>query len=187
MKWEWDVHSWEVTIYEWSSPAAWTSNELKCEGVAKGTTCYTVQHKVNNRYLDAHESENQDFRAVTRPGQDDSSQKWKLIWAATGKQRTEETLPNGNYEMMQMGTGRYLDAYESSQFDWRATTRPPQGNDSQEWTLTRSTGSIYSIQHKVNSRYLDAYEHSKFDYQVTTAAWQGNDSQKWIISETPCS
>merc|ERR1711879_385001 len=49
---------------------------------------YTIQQKVNNRYLDAHESGG--FGAVTRTWEGNDSQKWKLTYVAGGSGRRLE-------------------------------------------------------------------------------------------------
>ena len=39
---------------------------------------YTIRQKSNGRFLDAHEIAGQDFRLVTRPAQNNDTQRWEL-------------------------------------------------------------------------------------------------------------
>merc|ERR1712173_420768 len=82
--------------------------------------------KVNNRYLDAHESG--EFGAVTRAAQGNDSQKWLL------------TQVGNYYTIQQKVNNRYLDAYEDNSNDFGAVTRTAQNNDSQKWKLTYVAG-----------------------------------------------
>ncbi|MEM7114810.1 MAG: RICIN domain-containing protein [Chloroflexota bacterium] len=87
------------------------------------------------------------------------------------------------YYIRQKVNGRFLDAYETSGGDYRATTRPEQRNSSQQWRLTKKGNGSYSIQQRVNGRFLDAYETRGSDFQVTTRPNQGNSSQQWRLTK----
>ena len=45
-------------------------------------------------------------------------------------------LANGTYTVRQKSSGRFLDAHEIADEDFRLVTRPAQNNDTQRWTLT---------------------------------------------------
>jgi hypothetical protein len=134
---------------------------------------YTIQQKVNNRYLDAHTSGGYDV--VTRTPQNNDTQLWIL-----------SIQPDNTYTIQHKENNRYLDAWmiidSNCQNDCGVTTRPEQNNDTQLWILTKQSDNTYTIQHKVNDRYLDAYTSS--GYEVTTRPEQNNDSQLWILTLT---
>ena len=105
---------------------------------------YTIQQRSNMRYLDAHESGN-DNSAVTRTSQDDESQKWVITYAG-----------RNTYTIQQSSSLRYLDAHESGS-DYSAVTRPAQNNDSQKWIITKIGADTYTLQQKSTRRFLDAH------------------------------
>ena len=72
--------------------------------------------------MDAHEDDNNDFAAVTRPAQNNNSQLWIVV--ATG---------DGSHTMRQLRNGRFLDAHELEANDFGAVTRTAQNNDTQRW------------------------------------------------------
>src|SRR6478735_11541180 len=77
----------------------------------------TVRQRSSGRFLDAHENSANDFRLVTRPPQNNTSQRWQLMLAGylvTARQKVN---------------GRFLDAYESDANGFRLVTRPGQDND----------------------------------------------------------
>jgi hypothetical protein len=85
---------------------------------------YTVQQKSSGRFLDAHESSSRDYAVVTRPSQNNDTQRWCL-----------NQLFGGRY-MRQISSSRFLDAYEISSRNYAAVTRSLQGSRTQQWTLT---------------------------------------------------
>ena len=147
----------------------WTNKDWDNYLINPTTGTYTIQQKVNDRYLDAYGTSSSDYRAATRTIQKNDSQKWII-----------KRLSGDEYTIQQKVNDRYLDAYETSSSDYRAATRTIQKNDSQKWIIKRLSGDEYTIQQKVNDRYLDAYENNSFDVVTRTA--QNNDSQKWILT-----
>jgi len=85
---------------------------------------YTIQQTNTMRFLDAGEDAYNDYRAVTRPGQDNDSQKWVIT-----------ATVDGAYTIQQKVNMKFLDAYEDSYNDYRAAMREAQDNDSQKWLL----------------------------------------------------
>jgi protease II len=85
---------------------------------------YTIQQASNGRYVDAYESDGQDFRLVTREAQDNDSQRWVLLPSAAG-----------SFTIQQLVNARFVDAHEDSAHDFSVVTRPAQNNDSQRWIL----------------------------------------------------
>lgn len=132
---------------------------------------FTIQQKSNNRYLDAYQSSNRDFEVVTRPSQNNNTQRWELT-------------PIGRvFAIRQASTGRYLDAYQSSSKDFSAVTRTPQNNDTQLWVVTHLDPTLgrYTIQQLSSGRFLDAHTNSAKDFDVVTRAAQSNDTQNWSL------
>ena len=129
----------------------------------------TVRQRSSGRFLDAHENSANDFRLVTRPPQNNTSQRWQLMlsgYLVTARQKVN---------------GRFLDAYESDANGFRLVTRPGQDNDSQRWVLRPAGGGSYTVQQLVNGRYVDAHEDATKDFAVVTRPAQNNDSQRWIF------
>ncbi|WP_432992237.1 RICIN domain-containing protein [Dactylosporangium sp. CA-233914] len=120
--------------------------------------------------LDAHEISSMDFQVVTRPPQNDNTQKWWLT-----------NVGGGLYTLVQASSGRYLDAHEIAELDYRVVTRPQQNNDTQLWRLQDYGGAFYTIQQASSGRYLDAYQSPAQDFRAVTRPWSGANSQVWRI------
>lgn len=131
---------------------------------------YTIQQASNNRFVDAHESESQDFRLVTRDPQNNDTQRWIIT-----------PVGRNEYTIQQRSNSRYVDAHESSNQDYRLVTRTQQNNNTQRWIIRSAGRGTYTIQQKSNGRYVDAHEHSGEDYRLVTRTWQNNNTQRWII------
>ena len=142
-------------------------------GALLETGVYTIRQKINGRFLDAHENDedDNDFSAVTRTYQENDSQKWVI-----------QATDDGSYRIRQKINGRFLDAYENSN-DFSAVTRPYQENDSQKWVIQATDGGAYRISQKINGRFLDAHENDEDDndFSAVTRTYKENDSQKWVI------
>jgi hypothetical protein len=74
--------------------------------------------------VDAHENEANDFRLVTRPAQNNDSQRWQL---------THEGYDV--YTVQQQSNRRFVDAHENEANDFRLVTRLVQNNDTQRWMI----------------------------------------------------
>ncbi len=139
---------------------------LPTEGV------FTIRQKSSGRFLDAHEIEEKDFRLVTRPAQDDDTQRWLLRPVAA-----VHTIRHKN-------SGRFLDADQFGFGGFRAVTRPATSDDAQRWIVTRiSIGSV-TLRELSNNRFLDAYEVAEQDFAALTRPAADNDSQRWFMSST---
>ncbi|KQX61212.1 hypothetical protein ASD48_28935 [Streptomyces sp. Root1310] len=130
----------------------------------------TITQADTNRFLDAHEIESLDYRVVTRPFQNNSTQHWVLT-----------DLSNGLSTIQQESNGRYLDAYQGSGDDYRVVTRTAENDATQAWIILPSANGTYTIQEASNSRYLDAYELTSQDFQVVTRPWKNADEERWRI------
>ena len=131
---------------------------------------YTIQQKSNGQYMDAHEDSANDFSTVTRPAQNNDSQRWII-----------SPLGDDTYTIQQKSNGRYMDAHEDSENDFSAVTRSAQNNDSQRWIILPLGNDTYTIQQKCNGQYLDASENSGNDFSAVTRPAQNDDSQRWVI------
>ena len=138
---------------------------------ASAQTIVTIQQVSNNRYVDAHEHAGEDFRVVTRPAQNNDTQRWIM---------TQVSGPI--YTFQQVSNGRYLDAHEHSGEDFRLVTRPAQNNTTQQWLVIDQGNNIYTIQQVSNGRFVDAHEHSGEDYRLVTRTAQNNATQQWRIT-----
>lgn len=133
---------------------------------------YTIQQKSNSRFVDAHESANNDFNVVTRTAQNNNTQRW--VFTPAGQVCTVQQASNG----------RFVDAHESSSNDFNVVTRPAQNNDTQRWVLRPVPDrlSSYTIQQLRNGRFLDAYVTSDKDFSAVTRTAQNNDTQRWTLN-----
>lgn len=132
---------------------------------------YTIQQKSNKRFMDAHELSNKDFSVVTRPAQNNNTQRWSLTPVGTV------------YTIQQRSNGRFMDAHTSATKDFSIVTRTAQNNDTQRWVAIPSPYhlSTYTFQQLYNGRFMDAHESSGHDYSAVTRTAQNNNSQRWIV------
>ena len=165
---------------------------------------HTVQQVSSGRFLDAHDDSAEDYSAVTRTDEGNDTQRWVAMPVATDATAGEPALapastPDGRaasgigvpdqppppgiptYLLRQLGSGRFLDAHESSANDYSAVTRTAQANDTQRWVVA-AEGDTYTIVQLSTSRFLDAYESSANDYSAVTRTAQGNDTQRWTFT-----
>jgi hypothetical protein len=130
---------------------------------------YTIRQKSNGRFVDAHESADQDFRLVTRPAQNNDTQRWLL-----------GEVGANIFTIRQRSNGRFVDAHESADQDFRLVTRPAQNNDTQRWIFS-PVGGVYTIRQRSNLRYVDAHESADQDFRLVTRPAQNNDTQRWVV------
>lgn len=130
---------------------------------------YTIQQQSNNRFVDAHEHSGKDFGVVTRPAQNNSTQRW--IISPVG----------GIYTIQQKSNNRFVDAHEHSGKDFGLVTRPAQNNATQRWVITHE-GGPFTIQQQSNNRFVDAHDTSGDDFASVTRPAQNNDTQRWIFT-----
>jgi len=133
---------------------------------------HTVRQKSSGRFLDAHEDAGQDFSVVTRPAQNNDTQRWRftpvgLVVAIT-----------------QVSSGRFLDAHEIADRDFSVVTRADQGNDTQRLVAMQVPGelSTYTLQQLSSRRFLDAHVTSDADFSVVTRPFQNNFTQRWALA-----
>ena len=136
--------------------------------LANGT--YTVRQKSSGRFLDAHEIEEKDFALVTRPVQDNDTQRWTLTQVGTV------------FVIRQKNSGRFLDAHESSDDDFRIVTRTAESNASQKWVAMPDVAGSVTLRQLSNRRFMDAHEIEEKDFALVTRPAQGNDTQRWTLT-----
>ena len=130
---------------------------------------YTIKQKSSGRYMDAFQTSEDSFNAVTRKQQSNDTQKWIL------------TIIGKVYTLQQKSNSRYLGAYESSNQDYSAVTSVGRSDDGARWVVLPVDDISSTIQQLSSSRFLDAYEESE-DYSVVTRPAQNNATQQWILS-----
>ena len=86
----------------------------------------------------------------------------------------------GLYEIRQLSTGRFLDAYQNSA-DFSVVTREQQNNSTQRWQLEFSDNNTYTLVQDATGRFMDAYQNNVNDFSVVTRTAQNNTTQRWII------
>ena len=90
------------------------------------------------------------------------------------------SLPKG-LSIQHVSSGRFLDAYQSGDKDFRLVTRSKQSDDSQQWILKLLGNNTYTLQQKSTGLYVDAHESVEQDYALVTRAAQGNSTQQWML------
>lgn len=136
---------------------------------------YKVRQSSSGRFVDAHESSNEDFSVVSRTSQSNSTQDWQFT-------------PVGLVCVAkQVSSGRFMDAHEGADNDFSVVTRTEQGNDTQKWVVMPSAGNLstYTLQQLSSGRFLDAHVSSGEDFSVVTRTRQNNDTQLWHLAQLP--
>ena len=136
---------------------------------------YTIQQQSNGRFVDAHEYSGKDFGLVTRPAQNNDTQKWVLT-------RFGGPYMGGLYTIQQKSNGRFVDAYQSSGKDFALVTRTAKNNDAQRWIVTPSGNNTFTVQQKSSGRFMDAHEIEEKDFALVTRSAQNNDTQRWTLT-----
>jgi hypothetical protein len=136
-----------------------------------------IQQKSTGKYLDAYHSDLffRDFGVVLRSQQDNDTQKW--IIESTGKDAAGNE--KDTFFIIQKSSGRYLDAYQGKDKDFRLVTRLRQDNKTQQWKLTSLGNDAFGISQVGSGRNADA--HNSGDFWAVTRDQQDNDTQKWIV------
>ena len=134
------------------------------------TNLVTFQQVSSGRFMDAHEIAGQDYRLVTRPQQNDDTQRWRITQVGPGI-----------FTIQQLSNGRHVDAHEIAGEDFRMVTRPQQNNESQYWRITAIGGGIHTIQQVSSGRFADAHEIGERDFSMVTRPQQGDNTQQWRI------
>lgn len=135
--------------------------------LANGT--YTVRQKSSGRFLDAHEIEERDFQLVTRPAQNNDTQRWTLTQVGTV------------FVIRQKSSGRFLDAHEGSDDDFRIVTRTAESNATQKWVSMPDAAGSVTLRQLSNRRFMDAHEIEEKDFALVTRPRQDNDTQRWTL------
>lgn len=171
--------------------------------LAAGT--YSVRQKSSNRFLDAHQNSPNDFSVVTRPVQNNDTQRWRFT-------------PVGMvHTIQQLSSDRLLDAHGNTAKDYSAVTRGDQGDDSQKWVAMPVAAEpevnqafpgpegettdpeaafgigvpnqlptlgvpVYTLQQLSSGRFLDAHQNSAHGFSAVTRRDQNNDTQRWEVA-----
>ena len=130
------------------------------------------QQLSNFRFMDAHEVAADDFRLVTRPAQNNDTQRWILDSGGPAR-----------FRLRQKSSTRRMDAHENAANDFSVVTRPAQDNDTQVW-IRQFVGTVANIRQKSSGRFMDAHEDDNNDFAAVTRPAQNNDSQLWIVVAT---
>ncbi|MDF1865625.1 MAG: RICIN domain-containing protein [Saprospiraceae bacterium] len=130
---------------------------------------YTIQHKVNGRYVDAYYKKN-DYTFFTRPELVGATGHWVI-----------ESLGNDSYRIKQRSFNRYMDAHEKASNGHFVMTRKKQKNNTQHWIIKKLDDDTYTIQQKSNGRYVSVQENHETDQSVLTQKVRNNNLQSWII------
>ena len=136
-----------------------------------GANTFTVRQKSNGRFMDAHEIASKDFSVVTRPAQNNDTQRW--VFAQVG----------AVYTIRQKSNGRFMDAHEDASKDFSVVSRAAQNNDTQRWVLLPVGDGSFTMQQLSNGRFVDAHEDASKDFSVVTRPAQNNDTQRWLFTK----
>ena len=99
----------------------------------------------------------------------DTTQHWRI-----------NDLGGGVSTIQQVSSGRFLDAHEIPELDFRVVTRPQQDNDTQLWRIQDFGGGFVTIQQVSSGRFLEATLDG--DFNVVTRP-QGSDQQTWRVGD----
>lgn len=139
---------------------------------------HTLRQSSSGRFVDAHDTPDKDFRVVTRPRQDNATQRW-IFRHVSGR----------TYTIQQEHTGHFLDAHDTEDRDFAVVTRPMQSNTTQRWLVTHVGSNLYAIQQLSTRRFLDAHETKDRDFAVVTrpqqSGQQSSQTQRWLIKQSP--
>ncbi len=135
-----------------------------------GNGTYTVRQKSTGRFLDAHEIASKDFALVTRPVQDNDTQRWTLTQVGTV------------FVIRQKSSGRFLDAHDGASDDFRLVTRTAQSDASQKWVSMPDVAGSVTLRQWSNRRFMDAHEIESKDFALVTRPVQNNDTQRWTLT-----
>ena len=80
------------------------------------------------------------------------------------------------HTIVQVSSGRFLDAHEIASLNFRVVTRPQQNNDTQRWRLFDFGGGFCTIQQVSSGRFLEVTLDG--DFQVVTRP-ASSDQQTW--------
>ena len=92
--------------------------------VVPQTNLVTFQQVSSGRFMDAYEIAGEDFRLVTRPQENNDTQRWRITQVGPGI-----------FTIQQLSNGRHVDAHEIAGEDFRMVTRPQQGDNTQQWRI----------------------------------------------------
>ena len=138
-----------------------------------GANKFTLQQQKTSRFMDAHEISAKDFQLVTRPEQNNETQRWIVSPVAA------------ICEVQQLSSRRYLDAHDNAGRDFAAVTRERQDNDTQRWLVTAIGDNVFSLVQMSGKRFLDAHEIEAKDFAAVTRAAQNNPTQQWNLAAAP--
>ncbi|MBI2602148.1 MAG: RICIN domain-containing protein [Deltaproteobacteria bacterium] len=136
---------------------------------------YYLKQVSTNRYLDAHIN-SRDNLVVTRDGTT-VNRKFKLIPVAG-------TNPAA-FEIQQVASGYYLDAYENYNHLWQVYLTTDSSGSHVEWTLHNynQLNGTYSLKQVSSKKWLDAWTDSSHDYRaVLSGSSQTDGTQSWFDS-----
>jgi Ricin-type beta-trefoil lectin domain-like len=92
----------------------------------------------------------------------------------------------GMYTIRQESSGRYVDAFETSNdsHDYDLVTRGPQNDDTQRWIIVPVGNNAYTIQQKSTMRYVELYHGTNFNLfsHLVTRKERNMMFQKWSIT-----
>jgi hypothetical protein len=136
---------------------------------------HTIVQQNTGRSLDAHDTSERDFRVVTRPRQENDTQRWVFTH-----------LGNGIHTIEQQATGRLLDAHVTADKDFAVVTRQFQNNTTQRWIIRATGKDQFEVRQQANGRNLDAHDTQDKDFGVVTRPFQNNSTQRWMIKSVKC-
>lgn len=139
-----------------------------------GANAHTIETAAGGRFLDAYQRSNDEynaneFKAITRPAQDNDTQQW--IFTRIG---TVVSIEKEN-------TDRFLDAYENGS-GYKLTAKFQQNNDSQKWILVKGEGpKAYTMRQLSSRRFADAEGEDQVVTRLPNA--EPVDTRRWILNE----
>jgi len=156
------TYTGDYTAYTDNNPGVMTNNYpwiitphyISINGIMQPVSGeFTIYHKNFGRFLDAYNSQSEDWGVVTRIGITDS-RIWIFLDPTTSK--PVNNIQNGDYIIQQKSTGRNIDAHADSHSQ-TAVTRTGI-SPTRIWTINsfNSEPDTFTIKQKSSNRYLTA-------------------------------
>ncbi|MFK7996954.1 MAG: RICIN domain-containing protein [Granulosicoccus sp.] len=149
-----------------------TISARKSQPATNDVSTFAIRQASSGQFVDAHETDDNDFSVVTRTAQNNDTQKWKM------------TKIGGVFTIRQKSSGRFVDAHESTNNDFSLVTRNEQNNDTQRFAFINDSTlhNGVTILQLSNRRLVDAHETSNNDFSLVTRERQRNLTQLWLLT-----
>jgi hypothetical protein len=135
---------------------------------------HTIRQVHTGRFLDGHLIAAKNFAVVTRPSQDNATQRWYFTHVG-----------HSVYTIQHQATALFLDAHDTADRDFAVVTRLRQNNTTQRWRLIPTGNNRFVFRQQSTERRLDAHGTPERDFAAVTRPAQNNTTQQWAVIPIP--